>query len=175
MAAAGGAITQVNDNIPGELRVTLALPATTFPAGELQLARVALRARSVPADLVTQIGLVVGDVSDSEGSQFNYGTDAAGTEVGIQRREFTGDINTNGRLDTGDAFLLQRLLTGLDEPRAWDHELNDLNGTSLIDSGDVVRILRTIVGLDAQPGAKKKGGGGDAPAKKPRRADRRSF
>ena len=65
--------------------------------------------------------------------------------------EFIADVNTNGRLDIGDAFLMQQLLAGLEEKRTWDDTLNDLNESGTLDSGDVVRVLRTVLGILPQP------------------------
>ena len=146
-----GGINQINTDTPGEVRVTFALPATTLPAGELELGDVTFRARSVPFSLSTQFDLEVTDVAGSDGNQIPFGTHTVGASGRILQRQVTGDINTNGRLDTGDAFRMQRLLAGLDEIRSWDHVLNDLNNSALVDSGDVIRVLRTVVGIDPQP------------------------
>ena len=145
-------INQINTDTPGEVRVTFALPATTLPAGSLGLGTVTFRARSVPFALTTQYDLEVSDVAGSDGNQIAFGTHTNGASGRILQRAFTGDINTNDKLDTGDAFLMQRMLAGLDEIRFWDNTLNDLNTSGLVDSGDVIRILRTVVGLDPQPG-----------------------
>ncbi|MGI9244563.1 MAG: InlB B-repeat-containing protein, partial [Verrucomicrobiales bacterium] len=155
-------INQINTDTPGEVRITFALPATTLPAGSLDLGQVTFRARSVPFNLTAEFGLDVLDVAGSDGNQIAFGTHTTGASVRILQRTATGDINTNDKLDTGDAFRMQRMIAGLDEIRSWDHVLNDLNGSALVDSGDVIRVLRTVVGLDPQPGAgavpKSKGG-----------------
>ena len=150
-------INQINTDTPGEVRITFALPATTLPAGELDLGTVTFRARSVPFNLTTQFDLDVLDVAGSDGNQISFGTHQVGAEGRILQRTHTGDINTNDRLDTGDAFLMQRMLAGFDEIRTWDHPLNDLNTSGQVDSGDVIRVLRTVVGLDPQPGAPQGG------------------
>ena len=144
-------INQINTDTPGEVRITFALPATTLPAGQLALGTVEFRARSVPFNLTTQFDVEVLDVAGADGNQISFGTHTVGAEGRILQRTFTGDINTNTRLDTGDAFLMQRMIADFEEVRSWDNSLNDLNTSGLIDSGDVIRVLRTVVGLDSQP------------------------
>lgn len=146
-------INQINTDTPGEVRITFALPATTLPAGLVDIGTVSFRARSVPFNLATQFGIDVIDVAGADGNQINFGTHTVGAEGRILQRNYTGDINTNDRLDTGDAFLMQRMLAGFDGIRTWDNPLNDLNTSGLVDSGDVIRVLRTVVGIDPQPAA----------------------
>jgi hypothetical protein len=69
----------------------------------------------------------------------------------ILPRRTKGDNNANNRLDIGDATVIQRLVTHLDEVRSWDVTGNDLNVTGDLDSGDVTKVLRVVVGLDGQP------------------------
>jgi hypothetical protein len=46
---------------------------------------------------------------------------------------------------------MQRLVSQLDQPRAWDIPSNDLNGSTTLDVGDVQRVLATVTGLFPQP------------------------
>lgn len=55
-----------------------------------------------------------------------------------------GDVNHNGRLDTGDATLILQMIVGLRPPDL----LGDLNGNGKLDTGDVTLLLRIIVGLE---------------------------
>lgn len=163
---------QINVATPGEVRVTFALPGATLTPGELSIGTATFRARSVPFDLSSPFSVEVLDVAGADGNQISYGTHTTGAEGRLLQRALAGDVNTNDRLDTGDSFLMQRMLAGLDEIRPWDHALNDLNGSSLLDSGDVIRVLRTIVGIDKQPAeatpnprrVPRKANGDDAPS-----------
>jgi hypothetical protein len=147
----GSASVQVNYDMPGQIRATLSLPATTIPAGTNLLAEVSLRARSVPGPTETTVGVTVLDVADSVGNQIVFGTDVAGGGARILPRRFVGDVNGNDRLDIGDATLIQRLVVALDPVRPWDVAGNDLNQSAAVDSGDVIKVLRAVVGLDPQP------------------------
>jgi hypothetical protein len=48
---------------------------------------------------------------------------------------------------------MQRLVSQLDQARAWDIPSNDLNGSTTLDVGDVQRVLATVTGLFPQPAA----------------------
>lgn len=147
----GGSAT-VNTTTPGEVTLTFAAGGGTLPTGPQGVLGVSLRARSVPASAATAaVGLRVADVSDGSGTPLPVGTFASGAVLEILARLYTGDVNTNAGLDTGDATLMQRMLAGIDPPRPWDHLLNDLNGSATLDSGDVVRVLRAVTGIDLQP------------------------
>lgn len=145
------AVFTANATEPGKLRVTFAKAGTTVLSGPQQIGSILFRARSIPNSLTTSIGLVIEDVSGGDGGAIEVGNIALGTELDLIGRSIIGDINTNGSLDLGDAFLMQRLLAGFEETRDWDDTLNDLNGNSILDSGDVVTVLRTIVGVLPQP------------------------
>ena len=140
-----------NSPSPGLVIGTYALAGQSTPEGNNTLAILSFRARSVPENTTSTIGLRIEDVSDFNGQPLKIGNYSAGTSVSILRREYLGDINANGRLDTGDASLMQQLIARIQEPRTWDLALNDLNESGGLDSGDVVIVLRTVVGLDSQP------------------------
>ena len=144
-------IKTVNAGTPGEIRVTFSLPATVLPAGRQSLALLSLRARSVPANTESPLTPELLDVADPLGNRLTTGTHAKEGKVTVLPRRILGDNNANDRLDIGDATLIQRLVTGLDQARAWDVWGNDLNTSGNLDSGDVIRVLRAVVGLDAQP------------------------
>lgn len=55
-----------------------------------------------------------------------------------------GDLNGNGKLDTGDATLILRMVVGLEPVNM----LGDMNGNGRIDTGDATILLRKIVGLE---------------------------
>ena len=55
-----------------------------------------------------------------------------------------GDVNHNGKLDTGDATLILQMIVGLRPPDL----LGDLNNNGRLDTGDVTLLLRKIVGLE---------------------------
>jgi len=146
------ALDQVNYDTPGEIHAVFALPATAVPAGTKQVASISFRARSVPNDLDTTLGLEVLDVSAPTGDPIVNGNAARGGVARILRRHVTGDNNANNRLDVGDATIIQRLLIGLDEKQSWDVTGNDMNGNTTLDSGDIIRVLRVVAEIDPQPG-----------------------
>lgn len=147
----------VDTATPGCVKVTLTHLAPAIPPGIQTLAWLSFRALSIPDETSIPLGVEIEDVSDPAGNALVIGNVSAGTAVTIRRRLHTGDINTNGELDVGDVHLMQRLLVGIDEKRAWDDALNDLNGSGLLDSGDVVSAMRTVVGLRPQPGISMEG------------------
>jgi hypothetical protein len=150
-SAAGGSINLVNEEVAGELRGTFSLGGTSLPAGEQLIGTVSFRARSVPENLETAIGLKDISVSDPAGAIFESGTDVVSGQARVLVRGITGDNNANDRLDVGDATRIQRLLVRMDIARAWDVAGNDLNGNGALDPGDVTKVLRTVVGIDPQP------------------------
>jgi hypothetical protein len=151
-ALVGASFNQINYDSPGEVRATFALPATAMPPGSNLIATVSFRARSVPANLRTEIEVEVVDIASPSGDKLVYGTYVQNSGVRILKRQIIGGNNGNNRLDIGDATLIQRLLTRLDPIRSWDIAANDLNKSQDLDSGDVIRVLRTVVGIDPQPG-----------------------
>ncbi len=60
-----------------------------------------------------------------------------------------GDVNRNGRRDTGDATLILRSIVGLPIPSQYLPILpiGDMNCNSRIDTGDATLVLRDVVGL----------------------------
>jgi hypothetical protein len=150
-SAAGGSINLVNEDVAGELRGTFSLGGTSLPAGEQLIGTVSFRARSVPENLETVIGLKDISVSDPVGAIFESGTDVVSGQARVLVRGITGDNNANDRLDVGDATRIQRLLVRMDVARAWDVAGNDLNGNGALDPGDVTKVLRAVVGIDPQP------------------------
>lgn len=157
-AGLDSAIKAVNTSTPGEVRATFSLPATSLAAGDQTLASVSFRARSVPASTTTQVLPELLDASNPQGDRILAGSIAQPGSATILPRDIKGDNNGNDRLDVGDASLIQRLVTGLDQARAWDISGNDLNATGDLDSGDVIRVLRVVVGLDAPPPPPPAGG-----------------
>jgi len=61
-----------------------------------------------------------------------------------------GDVNRNGKLDTGDATLMLRYVVDLPIPAEYLPILptGDMNCNGIIDTGDATLVLRDIVGLD---------------------------
>jgi hypothetical protein len=162
----GSSLNQVNYDMPGEIRASFALPATAIPTGTQLVAQVSFRTRSVPEDLATPFLLEVKDVANASGEQIRFGTDIQAGSVRILRRRIQGDNNSNNRLDIGDATLIQRFVTGLEQARSWDITGNDLNRSQALDSGDVIMALRVVAGIDPQPqllGAKSIHYGSDTP------------
>lgn len=145
------AFNQVNLDKPGEVTAAFALPGVPLEAGTKTIAIVTMRARSVPANVETQIGFQVAGVYNSAGDPITSGTYVQGGSIFVTKRKVVGDNNANDRLDVGDATLIMRLVTKLDAARDWDVAGNDLNKNSDLDSGDVIRVLRAVVGLDPQP------------------------
>ena len=83
-SAAGGSINLVNEDVAGELRGTFSLGGTSLPAGEQLIGTVSFRARSVPENLETAIGLKDISVSDPAGAIFESSTDVvSGTGTGV--------------------------------------------------------------------------------------------
>jgi len=149
---ADGALKQFNAPTPGELLVSLALPATAIPPGTQLVAYVQFRARTVQADIPVSVSLNVLDVADDAGDPIVYGTTSRSAVSGISDTgAMRGDNNGNHRLDVGDAALVLRLIAGLDTIRDWDLTGNDLNGNDRLDAGDVIKILRIVSGIDAPP------------------------
>lgn len=140
-----------NSLTPGEISITFASATDTIQTGEQVLVSVSLRARSLAATTNTNLSIQIEDMADSGGNPITVGTYSGEANIEIIGRTFTGDINSNDRLDIGDASRMQSMLTGASEKRAWDDTLNDLNSNSNLDSGDVIRVLRAVVGIDGQP------------------------
>src|SRR5205814_1502181 len=147
----GSALDQANYDTPGQIRATFALPATAVPAGTQSVATVSFRARSVPLDLNTELGLEILDVSKPTGDSVAFGNYAQGGTARILVRRVIGDNNANSRLDIGDATIIQQLLTGQEPVRSWDVTENDVNANTSLDSGDVIRVLRVVANIDPQP------------------------
>ncbi len=63
--------------------------------------------------------------------------------------EIKGDVNRNGRRDTGDATLILRSIVGLSIPSQYLPILptGDMNCNNRIDAGDATLVLRDVVGL----------------------------
>src|SRR5439155_16689241 len=120
-------------------------------AGTKRVASVSFRTRSVPFDLNTDLGLDLVDVSAPSGNPIISGNAARGGLARILVRRVIGDNNANDRLDVGDATIMQRFLTGLDQERSWDVTGNDVNANTSLDSGDVIRVLRVVANIDPQP------------------------
>jgi len=55
-----------------------------------------------------------------------------------------GDVNHNGKLDTGDATMVLQMVVGIRPPDM----LGDMNNNGSIDTGDATIILRKVVGLN---------------------------
>jgi hypothetical protein len=145
-----GALKEFNETTLGELRFVFAFGSAAVPAGTQSLAVVNLRARSVIADVQSQLLLQIVDVADTAGNALLYGSAAQSGSVGIvTTSSLDGDNNANGRLDVGDATLVLRLLAQLDTTRAWDVDQNDLNGNGILDSGDAIKIIRAAAGIGA--------------------------
>lgn len=60
-----------------------------------------------------------------------------------------GDINNNGKLDAGDAMLIQRFIVSLSSFTAENYKTADVNADGSVTSKDVVFILRCVVGLSS--------------------------
>jgi hypothetical protein len=147
-----GALKQLSTPAPGQLQGVIALPATSIASGTQTLATIQFRARTVLSNTRVDLTPTVFDVSNEEGDPIHYGSDTAGTSVGIaDTGSLAGDNNGNQRLDVGDASLVMRLIAQLDSVRAWDLTGNDLNKNQRLDSGDVIKILRIVAGIDAPP------------------------
>src|SRR5206468_7787754 len=99
----GSALNQVNYDVPGQIHATFALPATAVPAGPQRVASVSFRARSVPSDLNTDLGLEFLDVSSPTGDSIRSGNAVRSGIARILVRHVIGDNNANNRLDVGDA------------------------------------------------------------------------
>lgn len=141
---------EVSLDTPGEIHISIALPATSFDAGTQNIAAVTFLLRSVPETLETEFSLDIQDLSGADGNTLS-GTVISTPVLQILGRKIKGDNNANDRLDIGDATILLRYLATLDIARSWDVNLNDLNNNSGLDSGDVIRILRASSGIDPQP------------------------
>lgn len=63
-----------------------------------------------------------------------------------------GDVNGNGRVDTGDSTLIQRFIAGLQTPTEIQAWVSDVNNNGQIDTGDATLVLQEIV--DLQPGVR---------------------
>ncbi len=63
--------------------------------------------------------------------------------------ELRGDVNRNGKRDTGDATLILRSIVGLSIPTQYQPILpiGDMNCNGRIDTGDATLILRDVVSL----------------------------
>ena len=144
---------QINTKTPGEVRVAFSMSSGTLPKGTQTVAAVTFRSRSVPTNTVTPLSLEMASVSDSQGTNFVFGTEVQNGQAQILSRTICGDNNANLRLDIGDAALIQRLNMQLDPPRSWDITGNDLNEDGSLNSLDVTKALRIVAGIDPQPRA----------------------
>ncbi|MGV3531248.1 MAG: InlB B-repeat-containing protein, partial [Chthoniobacteraceae bacterium] len=147
---------QVNRSTPGRVRASLAY-VTTLPAGTIDIGYAVLRVRSVPQDMDAVLELSEASTASFLGDSLNDSTAIHSGAVRLLKRAHVGDINANGRLDVGDASLIQRLVTEIELPRAWDIPANDLNGNTALDVGDVQRALSTAAGIFPQPGSAQPG------------------
>ncbi len=66
---------------------------------------------------------------------------------GWLQEELKGDVNRNGKRDTGDATLCLRYIVGLPVPPQYLPLNCDMNCNSRIDTGDATLILRDVVSL----------------------------
>lgn len=155
-----GALVQVNTTTPGRVRAVYALPGTTLPTGQTDVAIVRFRVRSVPENLNTPLGLEITGLYSNVGNPLTDGAEAIPGSIAITRRTHKGDNNANDRLDVGDASIMLRMVSLLEPVRAWDVAGNDLNNNQDLDSGDIIRVLRAAVGLDPQPSGSIALGGG---------------
>ena len=62
-----------------------------------------------------------------------------------------GDLNRNGKIDSGDLVLLRQVLAKLNEPDFTAATAADLNRNGKIDSGDLVLLRRILAKLDDPP------------------------
>jgi VCBS repeat-containing protein len=74
--------------------------------------------------------------------------EASDTSDGAFTIALKGDMNRNGRLDTGDATIILRKVVGLEPTSPEDALIGDMNGNGFLDSGDATIILRRVVGLE---------------------------
>src|SRR2546430_1553204 len=147
----GSALDQVNYDTPGGIRATFALPATAVPGGTQRVASVSFRTHSIPSDLNTDLGLELSDISSPTNDSIKSGNAGRNSTARILLRQVIGDNNASNRLDVGDATIMQRLLTGLEQERSWDVTGNDVNANTSLDSGDVIKVLRVVANIDPQP------------------------
>lgn len=62
-----------------------------------------------------------------------------------------GDLNRNGKIDSGDLVSLRQVLAKLNEPDFTAATAADLNGNGKIDSGDLVSLRRILAKIDDPP------------------------
>ncbi|MDX1953336.1 MAG: LamG-like jellyroll fold domain-containing protein [Verrucomicrobiota bacterium] len=141
-------LKEVNDLGNGKVKLAVVGALDSELLGSIRF-----RTRSVPSNLVTSIDLELVGIYDQTGNELLFGTALVGSSVNITQRDYLGDNNANDRLDVGDAGIILRMVTELEEVRPWDVTGNDLNINNQVDSGDVIRVLRAVVGLDPQPGS----------------------
>lgn len=146
-----GSFSSVSES-QGVLSFNFASLSRELPAGETEVGRVRYRVRSLPETRPVTLRLEQLDLADLGGNPIAELSGIRNAEVRLQAREIVGDVNNNGRYDTGDAQVLQRLLAGSEEFRDWDDAVNDVNGSGVLDIGDVIRVLRTAARLEEQPG-----------------------
>ena len=143
-----GVLNSVNTNVTGELKCAFSLGGSkSVSSGARLVAKVAFRVRSIPEELNSELGLEVLEMADRNGDTFAKSTTAVGGVAKLQLRRVKGDNNGNDKLDSGDGTVMLRMLTDLEEVRAWDVGANDLNENARLDSGDVTRVLKTAVRL----------------------------
>lgn len=148
-AAFSGAAELIHSDIPG--RLELEIGDIDLPIGSMSLGAIEFRTRSVPYDLGTEVSGTVVLVADTRGEPIGTDVYCEAGVVTIEERAFAGDNNANRRLDVGDSAMIQRLVSGLEEMRAWDVSRNDLTAEGVLDEADVLEVLRTVVGIRPQP------------------------
>ena len=131
-----GVPAYVIDNSASTVRVSVAV-AMAIGKGTATLAKATFRGLDLGFTLL-QLQNV--ELNDEKDKLVSLTTKDGSIAVG---QLIKGDLNRNGRLDTGDATLVLRMVVGLNPPDM----VGDINGNGRIDTGDDTLILRKLVGL----------------------------
>jgi hypothetical protein len=107
------------------------------------------------ADIVTDHSVSLDSLSPNTTYYYRVGsTDASGNTVWSGQNIFEtiglkGDVDGDGRVNSRDAILALRIVSGLSEPTEYQIWAADMNEDGKIRSNDAIFILRGIVGLAA--------------------------
>ncbi|MFO0889085.1 MAG: cohesin domain-containing protein [Isosphaeraceae bacterium] len=139
-----GSSATLDTSTPGVAIITFDSPA--LPAGAQDIVRLTA---SIPADAPYSAKQVLSltDLVVEAGSTVL----PALPDDAIHAATYLGDLNGDGRITSGDATLLRRVIVGIDQgfagaqladPRS--AAVGDLNGNGSVDSGDLTQIRRYI-------------------------------
>ncbi len=137
-----GMVLTVNTTEPGIARIALAGTAGIQKSGDLVNIGFGI-AEGAPFGATSPLHFSKLELKDEMGQKIvSQSIDGSLTITGL-----LGDVNGDGRVDSGDAILVLRISVGLLTPTPYQQWAGDVNEDGWIDAGDAILILRKSVGL----------------------------